>query len=166
MLREVAEVAADDGRGDPEHLVGLRVHLDEALEGLVVRGVADDGLPGAEGLLLLGRVAVQVAADQARVEDDADGLVHAADELEAGACVHGVARGVLHRDGEDGGAAAPEDVLVGLGREVLDHFLGEPELLEDGVRDLFFLEFELSHVQRSFADSASGCKIRKRETDW
>ncbi len=94
------------------------------------------------------------------MEDDADGVVHSADELEAGVCAHGVAGGVRRHDGEDGGAAAPEDVLVGLGREVLDHFLGEPELLEDTVRDLFFLEFELSHVQRSFADSASGCKLR------
>lgn len=95
------------------------------------------------------------------MEDDADRAVEAAHELEAGAGVDGVAGGVLRRDGEDGGAAAAEDVLVGLGREVLDHFLGEPELLEDGVGDLFFLEFKMSHVQRSFADSASGCKLRK-----
>lgn len=161
MLGQVAEVPADDGRGDPEHLVGLRVHLDEALDGLVVRGVADDRPAGTERLLLLGGVPVQmVAADQAGMEDDPDGVVHAADELEAGAGVHGVAGGVLRHDGEDGGAAAPEDVLVGARREVLDHFLGEPELLEDGVGDLFFLEFVMSHVQHSFADSASGCKLR------
>ena len=64
----MADVLSDDGGGYVDDLVGAGVDLDEALGGRVVRGVADDGLAGAECLLLLGAVLVQLAADKARME--------------------------------------------------------------------------------------------------
>ena len=140
-VNQVTDVLADDRGGHVDNLVGAGVDLDEALCRLVVRSVADDRLAGAERLLLAGTVTVQVAVDQARMEHDVGFVIRIADQLEAGPGADGASFLVLDTDGKDRRKAAAEDVSVDIGGKVLDHLLCEPELLEDGVRDLVFFEF-------------------------
>ena len=140
-VHQVTDVLADDRGGHVDDLVGAGVDLDEALGILVIGRVADDGLAGAERLLLLVSVEVQVAVDQARVEHDVGFVICIADQLEAGPGADGASFLVLDTDGKDRRKAAAEDVVVDIGGKVLDHLLREPELLEDGVRDLVFFEF-------------------------
>lgn len=140
-VNQVTDVLADDRGGHVDNLVGAGVDLDEALCRLVVRSVADDRLAGAERLLLAGTVTVQVEVDQARMEHDVGFVIRIADQLEAGPGADGASFLVLDTDGKDRRKAAAEDVSVDIGGKVLDHLLCEPELLEDGVRDLVFFEF-------------------------
>ena len=83
-VHQVTDVLADDRGGHVDDLVGAGVDLDEALGILVIGRVADDGLAGAERLLLLVRVEVQVAVDQARVEHDVGFVICITDQLETG----------------------------------------------------------------------------------
>ena len=140
-VHQVTDVLADDRGGHVDDLVGAGVDLDEALGILVIGRVADDGLAGAERLLLLVSVEVQVAVDQARVEHDVGFVICIADQLEAGPGADGASCFVLNTDGKDRRKAAVQDVGVDIRGKVLDHLLGESELLEDGVRDFVFFEF-------------------------
>ena len=114
-VHQVADVLADDGGGDVDDLVGAGVDLDETLGGCIVRGVTDDGLAGAECLLLLGRVPVQLGADQARMEDDVGVLSRVADQLEAGTGADGTAFLVREGNGKDRGETSVQDVMVDIG---------------------------------------------------
>ena len=140
-VHQVTDVLADDRGGHIDDLVGAGVDLDEALGILIIGRMADDGLAGAERLLLLVSVEVQVAVDQARVEHDVGFVISIADQLETGPGADGASFLVLDTDGKDRRKAAVKDVGIDIRGKVLDHLLGEPELLEDGVRDFVFFEF-------------------------
>ena len=140
-IHQVTDVLADDRGWYEDDLVGAGVDLNEALGRGVIRSMADDSPAGAERLLFLLIVLVQLAADETRVENDVGFIFGVAHQLEAGTATDGVAFLVLYPDREDRGEAAAEDIVIYIDGRILDHFLIEPELLEDGVRDFVFIEF-------------------------
>jgi len=74
------------------------------------------------------------------MENDIGFIFGVSYQLEAGTAADGVALFVLYLDRKDRGEASAKDIVIDIDGKILDHFLIEPELLEDGVRDFVFIE--------------------------
>ena len=139
MVDHRGEVPPDDRGRNVDHLVGVRVDLDETLEVRIVRGMADDDLTLVQlGLLLFGIVA-QLTAEHARIEKDVKVIVVIPEEKETGPSLDGVPPVILHDDREQGRAEPIQDFLQDILRKILDHLLRESELFERPVRDFIHL---------------------------
>lgn len=135
LVGGIFEVAADDGCGNIDDLVGALVYLVESLY-LPSFGCSDGGDDGTvfkECLALLLRETVKPSGFELRVEHHVHAAVIHADERETGTGMDFLSAFVGDMDGKNRGTATVEDVLYRLLWQVFKHLLCQTESFEYAV---------------------------------